>query len=125
MNKTVALLNHSAADKQSFSQRDNPSASLHQLHHLDSARNELRDLPSVSIIIPVYNSEATLERLCLELIGQMSTRWRLQIVLVDDGSRDNSAAVCRELHHLYPQSISCVLLSRNFGEHNAVMAGLN
>lgn len=81
--------------------------------------------PRVSVVIPVYNSASTIERLCVQLIEELSERWRLQIVLVDDGSADNSAALCRRLHERHPGVVTCVFLSRNFGEHNAVMAGLN
>ena len=78
-----------------------------------------------AIVIPVYNSETTIERLCEQLIAELSGSWRLQIVLVDDGSADRSADVCRSLHERYPDTVGCVFLSKNFGEHNAVMAGLN
>ncbi|MFM1767825.1 MAG: hypothetical protein RJA22_354 [Verrucomicrobiota bacterium] len=81
--------------------------------------------PSASIVIPVYNSEATLERLCLGLIECLAGSYQLQIVLVDDGSSDGSVEVCRRLHQAHPGIVDCVFLSRNFGEHNAVMAGLN
>jgi len=81
--------------------------------------------PLVSIVIPVFNSEATIEALCRQLIEELSGAWRLQIVLVDDGSADDSVAVCRRLHEAHPDTVACVFLSRNFGEHNAVMAGLN
>lgn len=80
--------------------------------------------PWVSVVIPVYNSEATLARLCEQLIAELAPAWRLQIVLVDDGSTDRSAAECRRLHERHPGMITGVFLSRNFGEHNAVMAGL-
>ncbi|HMJ91018.1 MAG TPA: glycosyltransferase family 2 protein, partial [Candidatus Acidoferrum sp.] len=80
---------------------------------------------SISIVIPVYNSERTIGRLCDALIDSLASRWRLQIVLVDDGSKDGSAVACRRLHAAHAGIITCVLLSRNFGEHNAVMAGLN
>jgi glycosyltransferase involved in cell wall biosynthesis len=79
----------------------------------------------VSIVIPVYNSEATVARLCDVLVAALTSRWRLQIVLVEDGSADNSAEVCRRLHHRHRGIVDCVLLSKNFGEHNAVMAGLH
>jgi len=46
-------------------------------------------------------------------------------VLVNDGSQDESDAVCRRLHDELPRNITCLNLARNFGEHNAVMAGLN
>lgn len=79
----------------------------------------------VSIVIPVYNSEATLDLLCELLITELCPAYRLQIVLVNDGSIDTSGDVCRCLHDRHPDLIDCIMLSRNFGEHNAVMAGLN
>jgi glycosyltransferase involved in cell wall biosynthesis len=91
----------------------------------DAQTGESEAIPAVSIVIPVYNSERTIERLCLALIDGLAKEWPLQIVLVDDGSQDNSAAVCRKLHEKYAHHVCCVLLSKNFGEHNAVMAGLN
>jgi undecaprenyl-phosphate 4-deoxy-4-formamido-L-arabinose transferase len=80
---------------------------------------------AVSIVIPVYNSEATIDRLCTLLIKELGRAYDLQIVLVDDGSGDSSADVCRALHERHPEVVDCVVLSRNFGEHNAVMAGLH
>jgi len=80
---------------------------------------------TVSIVIPVYNSEATVEQLCDLLIKELSDSYRLQIVLVDDGSGDRSACACRRVHERHPELVDCITLSRNFGEHNAVMAGLN
>lgn len=79
----------------------------------------------VSIVIPVYNSEETIDLLCELLITELCSTYRLQIVLVNDGSIDSSADICRELHERHPEVIDCIMLSRNFGEHNAVMAGLN
>jgi undecaprenyl-phosphate 4-deoxy-4-formamido-L-arabinose transferase len=49
----------------------------------------------------------------------------LQIVLVNDGSPDDSDSVCRTLHAEHANTVVYVKLSRNFGEHNAVMAGLH
>jgi len=49
----------------------------------------------------------------------------LQIVLVDDGSVDDSPQVCRELAEGSEGKIVFVQLSRNFGEHSAVLAGLS
>ena len=79
----------------------------------------------LSIVIPVYNSEATIGQLCDQLVLELSPSYRLQLVLVDDNSSDRSAAVCQQLHERYPEQVDCLVLSRNFGEHNAVMAGLN
>ena len=45
-------------------------------------------------------------------------------MLVNDGSKDNSHQVCEEIFHKYPNVVTYLRLARNFGEHNAVMAGL-
>jgi DNA-binding NarL/FixJ family response regulator/glycosyltransferase involved in cell wall biosynthesis len=79
---------------------------------------------SVSVVIPVYNSERTIPRLCAELSAELSNVESLQIVLVDDGSTDQSAMVCAEMHERYPYTVEFIELARNFGEHNAVLAGL-
>ena len=80
---------------------------------------------TISIVIPVYNSEATIGELCDLLIEELGLFYRVQIVLVNDGSTDHSCVVCRNLHERHPEVIDCITLSRNFGEHNAVMAGLH
>jgi undecaprenyl-phosphate 4-deoxy-4-formamido-L-arabinose transferase len=80
---------------------------------------------TLSIVIPVYNAEKTIEVLCSSLVYLFENKYRLQIVLVNDGSKDNSDSRCRALHAAYPEIVTYIKLARNFGEHNAVMAGLN
>ncbi len=80
---------------------------------------------ALSVVIPVYNAAKTIESLCNTLIDLYSARFDLEIVLVNDYSRDSSDLICRRLHESYPQIITYIKLARNFGEHNAVMAGLN
>lgn len=82
-------------------------------------------MTSLSIVIPVYNAENTIADLCRELISLLASHYCLEIVLVNDCSPDNSEAVCRKIHLEFPQIITCIRLSRNFSEHNAVMAGLH
>jgi glycosyltransferase involved in cell wall biosynthesis len=78
----------------------------------------------LSIVIPVYNSENTIEMLCENIVTHISMLYDLDIVLVNDGSTDNSDAICRRLQAEYPKQITYLQLSRNFGEHNALLAGL-
>jgi undecaprenyl-phosphate 4-deoxy-4-formamido-L-arabinose transferase len=78
----------------------------------------------ISIVIPVYNGAATIGDLVDRLLVLLDTNC-LQIVLVNDGSTDPSDQVCRSLCVRHPETMTYVNLSRNFGEHNAVMAGLH
>jgi len=78
----------------------------------------------LSIVIPVYRGERTIGPLVQLLVDELAARHELEIVLVNDGSPDDSASVCRQLA-VDCRLVKFVNLSRNFGEHNAVMAGLN
>ncbi len=79
----------------------------------------------LSIVIPVYNAEMTIESLCMTLMGLYGVTFNLEIVLVNDNSRDSTHLICMRLNESYPDVVTYVRLSRNFGEHSAVMAGLN
>ena len=77
----------------------------------------------LSICIPVYNAENTIKDLVAELIEKLND-YSLEIVLVNDGSHDNSEQICTQLAQSNA-NIKFISLRRNFGEHNAVMCGLN
>src|SRR5262249_6032024 len=78
----------------------------------------------ISIVIPVYNGAATIGALVDRLIDVLDA-YSLQIVLVNDGSADRSDEVCRALQANFLEQVVYIRLARNFGEHNAVMAGLH
>jgi len=82
-------------------------------------------LTALSIVIPVYNSDKTIARLVDELIENLSLKYRLEIILVNDNSSDRSEEVCISLHKKYKNILKFYSLSKNVGEHSAVMAGLN
>lgn len=82
-------------------------------------------MTSVSIVIPVYNAESTIADLCRALISLLSAEYLLEIILINDSSSDGTDAECKRLQSRFPETITYARLSRNFGEHNAVMAGLN
>src|SRR5487761_2175727 len=79
--------------------------------------------PALSIVIPVYNGAQTIEALVAALQALVVPGGH-EIVLVNDGSPDNSLEICRGLVARTPVPVTLVDLARNFGEHNAVMAGL-
>jgi glycosyltransferase involved in cell wall biosynthesis len=78
---------------------------------------------ALSLVIPVYNGARTVGALVDALAG-LSIPGGHEVVLVNDGSPDESEAVCRALARRTDVPVTFVNLSRNFGEHNAVMAGL-
>jgi glycosyltransferase involved in cell wall biosynthesis len=78
----------------------------------------------LSVVVPVYNAERTIAALTQQLIGADHHRGAMQIVLVNDGSRDRSHDICSGLAEKFPDVVTYLRLAKNFGEHNAVMAGL-
>ena len=79
----------------------------------------------VSLVIPVFNGSQTIAKLVSECIKSFEKFSNLEIVLINDFSEDNSDEVCLSLRERYPNIVTFLSLSRNFGEHNAVMAGLH
>ena len=77
----------------------------------------------ISIVIPVYNSEKSLKKLILNTI-EVFKDLSFEIILVNDCSTDTSHKKCLELCDKFDTLISYIKLSKNVGEHNAVMAGL-
>lgn len=78
----------------------------------------------LSFVVPVYNGARTVGDLVQrihELFGDM----RVEVLLVNDGSEDDSERVCSELAGQRPATTIFLHLARNFGEHAAVLAGLN
>jgi len=79
---------------------------------------------ALSIVVPVYNGASSLPVL-VDALRSLEVPGGHEIVLVSDGSPDASLQVCQELCRRTDMPLSVVNLARNFGEHNAVMAGLS
>ena len=78
----------------------------------------------LSVVIPVYNEEAGLESLFARLYPALDAlRLGYEVIFVNDGSRDRSAAILREQFAKRPDVTRVVLLNGNFGQHMAIMAG--
>jgi undecaprenyl-phosphate 4-deoxy-4-formamido-L-arabinose transferase len=78
---------------------------------------------ALSIVVPVYNGAATVGTL-VHALAALDIPGGHEVVLVVDGSPDDSLAVCRRLATEVALPITVVSHSRNYGEHNAVMTGL-
>jgi undecaprenyl-phosphate 4-deoxy-4-formamido-L-arabinose transferase len=79
---------------------------------------------TLSVVIPVYNEEASLPGLFARLYPALDAlELGYEVIFVNDGSRDRSAALLREQFAKRPDVTRVVLLNGNFGQHLAIMAG--
>ena len=77
----------------------------------------------ISICIPVFNSENTIENLINKISNELQD-YQLEFVLVNDYSIDNSDSICNKILTMR-EDVVYLSLRKNFGEHNAVMCCLN
>ena len=87
----------------------------------------MTDTPEVdlSVVIPCYRSSATLPELVAQLHAELRARPHdYEVILVVDGSPDDTYAVARSLELEDPDHVRAVLLRRNYGQHNALLAGI-
>ena len=78
-------------------------------------------MPTVSVIVPVYNTSEFLERCCSSLKAQTFEDW--EAIFVDDGSRDSTWECLRTLHARHPE-VRALRLSHNSGQQAATLAGM-
>ncbi|HEX7965876.1 MAG TPA: glycosyltransferase [Gammaproteobacteria bacterium] len=80
--------------------------------------------PELSVVIPVYNEQESLETLFRRLYPALDALGReYEVIFVDDGSADRSAAMLREQFGKREDATRVVLLQSNFGQHAAILAG--
>jgi len=80
--------------------------------------------PELSVVVPIYNEEAGLAALFARLypaLDALGTSYEL--ILVNDGSRDRSAAMLSAQFEIRPDVTRVVLLNGNYGQHMAILAG--
>ncbi|KNH08903.1 Polymyxin resistance protein ArnC, glycosyl transferase [Candidatus Burkholderia brachyanthoides] len=90
------------------------------MSHLDSPVTA----PELSVIIPVYNEEDGLPALFARLypaLDALNTSY--EVIFINDGSRDKSAALLAKQFHVRPDTTRVILLNGNYGQHMAILAG--
>jgi len=86
----------------------------------------MRPTPTVSIVAPCFNEEGNLAELYRRISAVMNgsgESWEL--VLVNDGSRDRTGEIMRDLYEADPEHVRAVQFARNFGHQIAVTAGMD
>ena len=85
----------------------------------------MREEINLTIVVPVYNSAKVLKKLAEEVFEALSkNKIIFEIILVNDGSKDDSWRTILDLCENY-QWVKAIDLRKNFGQHNAILAGLN
>lgn len=79
-------------------------------------------IPALSFVVPLYNSATTIQNVVRD-IASLTVEGGHEIILVNDGSSDQTAEVCRELSRSSRVALIYVEHARNYGEHNAVLTG--
>jgi undecaprenyl-phosphate 4-deoxy-4-formamido-L-arabinose transferase len=78
----------------------------------------------ISVVVPVFNEEANLEEFLRRVTAVLDASGRsYEVILVDDGSRDRSLDVLKAWAVRRPDVLRVLELSRNFGQHPAILAG--
>ncbi|MBG3011943.1 undecaprenyl-phosphate 4-deoxy-4-formamido-L-arabinose transferase [Proteus faecis] len=84
------------------------------------------EIKKVSVVIPVYNEEESLPQLLERTIKSCKQlEQEYELILVDDGSSDNSAKMLEEAAAIEENHVIAIILNRNYGQHSAIMAGFN
>ena len=83
-----------------------------------------KQMPSISAVIPVFNSEDTLEELYLRLTKSLIVHSSdYEIIFINDSSGDNSSDIIYRLAE-NDSNVVCFDLAKNYGQHNALLCGI-
>ena len=99
------------------------SKHLAHLTQTNGAR-QLKPAPEVSVLLPVFNEEENIAELYQRLVAVLEGSGDYELLFVNDGSRDRSAEIIRDLQSANPR-VTLINLSRNFGHQAAITAGLD
>jgi polyisoprenyl-phosphate glycosyltransferase len=81
-------------------------------------------MKKINIIIPCYNEENNIDLIIQKIREVLDERYTYEIIMVDDGSKDNTLGRIRENAARYPGTIKYLAFSKNFGHQYALIAGL-
>jgi undecaprenyl-phosphate 4-deoxy-4-formamido-L-arabinose transferase len=103
-----------------------PALLRHSINWQDVEMFDVTQIKKVSVVIPVYNEQESLPELIRRTDAACALLHRdYEILLVDDGSSDNSARMLCDAAEMPGSHVVAVLLNRNYGQHSAIMAGFS
>lgn len=94
--------------------------------HRLAPRTHAMTKQNITVVVPVYNEVDGIERFFATLLEVLNTLpYESTVILVNDGSTDGTAEVVDRLHTAYPNRLTVLHLSRNFGHQAALTAGMD
>jgi glycosyltransferase involved in cell wall biosynthesis len=84
----------------------------------------MKNVPEISIVIPLYNSENCIERL-VEKLSDVLNNFNFEIILVDDNSSDKTWEKVKIIKQRYSDKIKAIRLSKNYGQQKSTFCGLS
>jgi polyisoprenyl-phosphate glycosyltransferase len=90
----------------------------------ETTKDNAGPIPDFSVVIPIFNEEENIPELYRRLTSVMEKLGSYEIIMVDDGSRDKSWEMIKQLN-AKDSRIKGISFSRNFGHHIAVLAGID
>src|SRR2546422_927202 len=101
-----------------------PTAAWTDTAPLTQSRKESGGATTISVVVPVYRSEGTLRELHRRLVGVLAPQGAsFEIIFVEDCGGDESWQVIEDLGRRDTR-VRGICLSRNFGQHNALLCGI-
>ncbi|MBU8901747.1 MAG: glycosyltransferase [Victivallales bacterium] len=80
----------------------------------------------LSVVVPVYNEEGCLQELIDRTIKACEeSKKKFEIILIDDGSEDGTLEILQAASRQHEDIVVSCILNRNYGQHNAIMAGFS
>lgn len=77
----------------------------------------------LSVVIPVYNEQESLQKLSDRLMAVLEKiKEPYEVIYTNDGSKDDSIHILRNLQKKYPKHVRVIDFSGNYGQHMAIMA---
>jgi undecaprenyl-phosphate 4-deoxy-4-formamido-L-arabinose transferase len=87
-------------------------------------RLQMKNNPYLSVVIPLYNEEEVIPILSKRLFKALDAIGKsYEVIFINDGSRDRSINLLKEIYYKYRSSVQIIDFNRNFGQHMAIMAG--
>ncbi|MBF0314263.1 MAG: glycosyltransferase [Oligoflexia bacterium] len=101
-----------------------PLLSLLKRFHKQPQKSVKAPLPSMTLIIPLYNEESVVVEKVINTLTLHYTNHQFEILFIDDGSNDSSLALLQQLSQHYPTAFKIISMGKNGGKYRAICKGV-